>query len=175
MLYTEMFLLHIQAETVPMANISHKTMPRSLWDVSFTHPGSNGAYRNSSHKPVPRMLSTGCFSYTSRLKWCLQKLLPQTSAQYAVYRMFLLHIKAEMVATANISHKPVPSTLSGGCFSYTSRLKWWLQELLSQTSAQYAIYRMFLLHIQAEMMPTANISHKTMPRTLWDVCLTHPG
>ena len=94
-----MFLSHIHAEMVPMANISHKTMPRSLWDVSFTHPGSNGAYRNSSHTPVPRMLSTGCFSYTSRLKWCLQELLQQTCAQYAIYRMFLLHIQAEMVPT----------------------------------------------------------------------------
>ena len=172
MLYTEMFLLHIQAETVPMANISHKTMPRSLWDVSFTHPGSNGAYRNSSHTPVPRMLSTGCFSYTSRLKWCLQELLRQTCAQYAIYRMFLLHIQAEI----NISHEPMPSTLSAGCFSYTSRLKGCLQEHLPQTSAQYATYRMFLLHNQAEMVPTGTPPKKQFPVCyIQDVSLTHPG
>ena len=80
-----------------------------------------------------------------------------------------------MMSTWSYCHKPLPSTLSAECFSYTSRLKWCLQELLPQTSAQYAIYRMFLLHIQAEMVPMANISHKTMPRSLWDVSLTHPG
>ena len=112
----------IQAESLPTANISHKTMPRSLWDVSFTHPGSNGAYRNSSHKPVPRMLSTGCFSYTSRLKWCLQELLRQTCAQYAIYRMFLTN-PGWNGAYRNSSQKPVPSMLYIGCFSYTSRLK----------------------------------------------------
>ena len=162
------------------------------------------------------MLYTGCFSYTSRLKWCLQELHPQTSAQYAIYRMFLLHIRAKMLPMANISHKTMPRILwgvslthpgsygalcgmsslpiqaeimptwssshkrmpsmsSAGCFSYTSRLKWCLQDLHPQTSAQYAIYRMFLLHIQAETVPMTSISHKTMPRTLWDVCLTHPG
>ena len=109
---------------------------RSLQDVSLTHPGWNGPYRNSSHKPVPSMFSMGCFSYTSRLKWCLREHLPQTSAQYAIYRMFLSHIQAEMVPMANISHKTMPRTLSMGCFSYTSRLKWWLQEHLPQTSAQ---------------------------------------
>ena len=123
-----MFLLHIQAQMVPMANISHK--------------------------PMPRTLSMGCFSCTSRLKWCLQELNPQTSAQYAIYKMFLLHIQAEMVPIANISHKPMPTTLSMGCFSSTSRLKWCLQELLPQTSSQNAIYRMFLLHIQTEIVPT---------------------
>ena len=107
------------------------------------------------------MLYTGCFSYTSRLKWCLQELLPKTSAQYAIYRMFLLHIQAEI----NISHKPMPSTLSAGCFSYTSKLKWCLQEHLPQTSAQHAIYRMFLLHIQAEMVPTG-----TSPTNQCPVC-----
>ena len=95
---------------------------RPLQDVSLTHPGWNDAYRISTHKPVPSMLYTGCFSYTSRLKWCLQDLHPQTSAQYAIYRMFLLHIQAQMVPMEN-SHKPMPITISAGCFSYTSRLK----------------------------------------------------
>ena len=119
------------------------------------------------------MLYTGCFSYTSRLKWCLLKLHPQTSAQYLIYKMFLLHIQAEMVPTANISHKTMPRTLSMGCFSYTSWLKWCLQELLPQTSAKYAIYRMFLLHIQAEMVPMTNISHKPRPSTLSAGCFSY--
>ena len=130
---------------------------------------------NISHKPMPSTLSAGCFSYTSRLKWCLQKLLPQTSAQYAVYRMFLLHTKAEMVPTANISTKPCQE-LSMGCFSYTSRLKWCLREHLPQTSVQYAIYRMFLLHIQAEMVPTGTSPTNQCPVCyIQDVSFTHPG
>ena len=172
-----MFLLHIQAEMVPTANISHKTMPRTL--------------------------SMGCFSYTSWLKWCLQEFLPQTSAKYAIYRMFLLHIQAEMVPMTNISHKLMPSTLSAGCFSYTSRLKWcpWrtlthpcppqylldvsltdpgqncaYTELLPQTHAQYALCRMFLLHIQAEMVPKGTPPTNQCPVCyIQDVSLTQPG
>ena len=141
----------------------------------------------------------GCFSYTSRLKWCLQELLPQTSAQYAIYRMFLLHIQAEMMPTANISHKtmprtlygmfllhiqadrnssrkPVPNMLSRGCFYYTSRLKWCLQELFPQTSSQNAFYRMFLLHIQAQMVPTETPPTNQRPVCcIQDVSLTHQG
>ena len=117
------------------------------------------------------MLYTGCFSYTSRLKCCLWQTSP-TKPCPEFYGMFLLHIQTHMVPLEN-SHKPMPTTISTRCFSYTYRLKWCLQELLSQTSAQYAIYRMFLLHIQAEMMPTANISHKTMPRTLYGMFLLH--
>ena len=131
---------------------------------------------NISHKPMPSTLSAGCFSYTSRLKWCLQEHLPQTSAQYAIYRMFLLHIYTEMVPMANISHKPMPSTFSAGCFSYTSSMKWCLQELLPQTRAQYAIYRMFLLHIQAEMVSTGTPPTNQCPVCyIQDVSLAHPG
>ena len=183
-----MFLLQIQAETVPVvprifsvgclpypsrlksclrrAPPTNPCPVRSLQDVSLTHPDWNGAYRNSSHKPVPSMLHTGCFSYTSRLKWCLQDLHPQTSAQYAIYRMFLLHIQAQMVPMDN-SHKPMPITISTGRFSYTSRLKlcihwttlanpcpvcslrtcfsytfmlnWCLQKLLPRTYTQYVL------------------------------------
>ncbi len=143
-----MFLLHIQAEMMPAGSRPTNQCPVcSLWDVSLTHPRWNGAYGNISHKPVPSMLLTGCFTYTSRLKWCLWQTSP---------------------------YKPILSTFPAGCLSYTSRLKWCLQELHPQTSAQYAIYRMFLLHIQAKMLPMANISHKTMPRILWDVSLAHP-
>ena len=78
-----------------------------------------------SHKLMPSTLSAGCFSYTSRLKWCLQE-LPKTSAQYAIYRTFHLHIQAEKVPMDN-SHKPMPTTISTRCFSYTSRLKWCLR------------------------------------------------
>ena len=93
-----------------------------------------------SHKPMPSTLSAGCFSYTSRLKWSLQELLPQTSAQYTIYRMFLSHIQAEMVPMANISHKTMPRTLSMGCFSYTSRLKWCLwTTLTNQCPSQYLL------------------------------------
>ena len=59
--------------------------------------------------------------------------------------MFLLHIKAEMVPTGNVSHKTKPFTL----------------------------YRTFLLHIQAEMVPTLNISHKTMHSTLSAGCFSY--
>ena len=119
------------------------------------------------HKPLPSTLSAECFSYTSRLKWCLQELLP----------------------------KPVPSMLYTGCFSYTSRLKWCLHQTsptkpcpelslwdvplthpgsngaygeLSQTHAHYNIYWMFLLHIQAKTVHTLNYSHKPMPSTIFE-------
>ena len=145
-----MFLLHIQAEMVPVANISHKPMPSTFSAGCFSYTSSmKWCLQELLPQTEPNMLYTGCFSYTSRLKWCPQDLLPQTSAQYAIYKMFLLHIQAEMVPIANISHKPMPTTLSMGCFSSTSRLKWCLQELLPQSSAQYALYRMFLLHVQA--------------------------
>ena len=94
------------------------------------------------------MLYAGCFSYTSRLKWCLQELRAQTNAQYAIYKMFLLHIQAEMVPTANTSHKTICKTL----------------------------YGMFLLHIQAEMVPTGTPPTNQCPVCyLQDVSLTQPG
>ena len=102
-----MFLLHIQAEMVPTGTsptnqrpvcFSHTSMLKwclwrtsptkpcpelSLWDVSLTHPGWNGDYRNISHKPVPSRLYTWCFTYTSRLKWCLWTILTnQCPSQY---------------------------------------------------------------------------------------------
>ena len=105
------------------------------------------------------MLYTGCFSYTSRLKCCLWQTSP-TKPCPEFYGMFLLHIQTHMVPLEN-SHKPMPTTISTRCFSYTSRLKWCLREHLPQTSAQYATYRLFHLHIQAKMVPMANISLQT--------------
>ena len=107
------------------ANPTNPCPVRSLQDVSLTHPGWNGAYRNS-HKPVPSMLYTGRFTYTSRLKWFLREHLQETSSQYAIYSTFHLHIQAEKVSMDN-SHKPMPTTISTRCFSYTSRLKWCLR------------------------------------------------
>ena len=121
----------------------------SLLDVSLTHPGWNDACRISSNKPVPSMFSMGCFSYTSTLKWCLREHLPQTSAQYATYRLFHLHIQAKMVPMANIS---------------------------LQTHTQHVPCRMSLLHIQAKMVPTGTPPTNQCPVCyIQDVSLTHPG
>ena len=169
-----MFLLHIQAEMVPTANISHKTMPITLWDVPLTHPGSNGAYGNSQTHAHHNIYYMFLLHIQAKME-PTRDFLPQTHTQYALYRMFHLHIQAEMVPMANISHKTMPRTLSMGCFSYTSWLKWCLQELLLQTNAKYAIYRMFFLHIQAEMVPTVKISQKTMPSSLSTGCFSYPG
>ena len=70
----------------------------------------------------------------------------------------------------------MPSMLSAGCFFYTSGLKWCLQQLLPQTSAQYVLYGMFLLHIQAEMVTTGTSPTNQCPVCyIQDVSLTHPG
>ena len=145
---------------------------RFLQDVSLTHPGWNGAYGNISHKPVPSMLYTGCFTYTSKLKWCLQEHLPQTSAQYATYRMFLLHIQAEMVPTGtppknqfpvcyiqdvSLTHpgwngaysKHLPQNhaqIPMGCFFYTSRLKWCLWITLTNPCPSQYLLDVSLTH-----------------------------
>ena len=122
--------------------------------------------KENSHKPMPTKISTGCFSYTSRLKWCLKEHLPQPSAQYTIYRMFHLHIQAEMVPMDN-SHKPMPITISTRCFSYTPRLKWFLRGTSShKTPTQYTLYGMLLLHIWAEMVRRWNYSHKPMLTTV---------
>ena len=123
---------------------SHKPMPSTLSVVCFSYTSRLKWCLQEPKKTVPcSMLYTGCFSYTSRLKWCLQKLLPKNSARYAIYKMFLLHIQAEMVPTANISHKAMPRTLS-----------------------------MFLLHIKAQMVPTENF-HKPMPTSISTGCFSY--
>ena len=136
-----MFHLQIPVEKVPMTNISHK--------------------------PRPSMLSAGCFSYTSSMKWCLQVLhkTSPTKPCPEFYGMFLLHIQTHMVPLEN-SHKPMPTTISTRCFSYTSRLKWCLQGLLPQTHTQCTHYGIFLLKIQAEMLSTGNSHYKHMPGIL---------
>ena len=121
------------------------------------------------------MLYTGCFSYTSRLKWCLQEHLPQTSAQHAIYRMFLLHIQAEMVPTGTSPTNQCPVCYIQRCFSYASRLKRCLWQT-SPTKPCPDLYGMFLLHIQAQMVPTGTLPINQFPECyLQDVSLTLPG
>ena len=124
---------------VTTGNFSHKHMPRrSVRDVSLTY-----------HAEMVRTWNYSC--NTCMLKYRLQELLPwthtqhtlygifshtnrshrdlpqQTYAQYTIlYRMFVLHILAEIVPTRISSHKPMPSTFSKGCFPCMFRLKWWL-------------------------------------------------
>ena len=138
---------------------------RSLQYVSLTHPGWNGAYRN-----------------------------PKNSAlQYALFRMFLLHIQAEMVPTETPSKKQCPVcyiqdvslTHPGWNGAYGKHLPQSHAQNslyvslthqgsngaygeLSQTHAHFNIYWMFLLHIQAEIAYTLNYSHKPMPSMLFD-------
>ena len=146
-----------------------------IQDVSLTHPGWNGAYRNSFQKTVPGMLYTRCFSYTSRLKWCLRQTSPT---------------------------KPCPELSL--CFSYTSRLKWCLRrtftnpcplqylldvslthpgrncvytELLPQTHAQHALWQHVSLTFACINGAYRNSSHEPIPRmlSLRDLSLKNPG
>ena len=117
---------------------------RPLQNVSLTHPGWNGAYRISTHKQVPSMLYTGCFSYTSRLKWCLWRTLTnpcpsqylldvsltypgwncayteplsQTHAQYALWEHVSISHSCWIGAYRNPCHELIPSMFSNGSFS----------------------------------------------------------
>ena len=148
---------------VAIGNSFHKPTPGTLLRECFFYIfkakiGLTGTLRCLLLQVVPSMLSMGCFSYTSRLKSCLREATPTNPCP------------------VSYSHKPMPSTLSAICFSYTSRLKWSLQELLPQTSAQYVLYGMFLLHIQTEMVPTGTSPTNQCPVCyLQAVSLTHPG
>ena len=113
-----MFLLHILAEMVPTGTPPTNQCPVcSLWDVSLTNPGWNGAYGNISHKPVPSMLYTGCFSYTSRLKWCLWRTSPtKPCIELSLWDVSLIH-PGWNGAYRNSSHEPIPSMFCNGSFS----------------------------------------------------------
>ena len=120
---------------------------------------------NYSKKHMPSTLSRGCFSYISRLKWCLQELLPQTHAQYALYWMFPLNIHDEMVPTRNSSHKPMPSTLFAECI--LTNPGWNAAYRNSSHKLKPSmLYGMFLLKIQTELLPIGNLFHKPMPGML---------
>ena len=112
------------------------------------------------------------------------ELLPQTYAQHALYGMFLLDICAEMVRTWIYSHntcmlkyclqelltRSSTQYISMVCFSHTSRSS---RDLPQQTYAQNIILcRMFLLHIQAEIVPTRISSHKPVSNTFSKGCFS---
>ena len=140
-----MFLLNIQAEMVPTGtpqNISHKTMPKTLWDVSLTHPGSNGAYGE----------------------------LSQTHAHYSIYWMFLLHIQAEIVPTLNHSRKPMPSMLFENMFLFHIHAELLPTETPATNSYPVCSLMDLSLKIQAEMVPIGNSFHKPMPGTHHRAC-----
>ena len=148
---------------------------RSLQDVSLTHPGWNSAYRISTHQRMPSMHSTGCFSYTSRLKWCQQEHL-QNHAQFSLNRMLLLHIQSQMVPMEN-SHKPMPTKITTKCFSYTSRLK----SCLRGTRSHKPILSTLCTGCFSDTSGLKWCIHGTTPtnpysvRSVQDVSLTHPG
>ena len=143
------------------------------------------------HKPMPSMLSSICFSYTSRLKWCPWKtpptnpcpvcsllkvslthpgwngaydeLLPQNHAQYVLHGMFLLHIQAEIMSTGTSSHKPMSNKRSTGCFSSTSRMKWCLQGTPhTKPCSIHSVWDVSLTH-SGEIMSMETSFHKPMP------------
>ena len=174
---------------VPTGNSSHKCMPITLYGMSVTHSGCNGAYWELSKKSLPNTFSMGCFSYTSEMKCCLQgtpptnqcpvgflwdvslthqgwncaywELLTQMNTHYGLYRMSLVHIQAEIMPMGNSP----------------------------KINALYALCGVFLLHIKDKMVPKGNFCHKPrlkqcllefLPQTqaqytLWDFSLTHPG
>ena len=145
------FLLKVQAEMVP------------IWNF---------------HKQTPGTLPTECFLYISKAKIGLTRNFTANSSHkpFPVCSLWDVSIQVENMPTWSYSHKPMPSMLSAGCFSYTSRLKWCLQDLVQQTSAQYVLYGMFLLHIHAEMVPTGTSPTNQCPVCyLQAVSLTHPG
>ena len=158
-----MFLLHICAEMVLTWNYSHNTcrlkycqqelLPQThtqytLWDVSLTQAVPIGA---SPNKLMPSTFSTGCFSYTSRLKSCLPGSppinlcpvhslrgvslacsgwngvyvkLPQTHAHSALCFSYTARLKS---CRQGITPTNPCSLCSTGCSSYTSRLKRYLR------------------------------------------------
>ena len=202
------------------------------------HPGWNGDYRKLLPQTYAQcalygmflldihaeMVRTWIYSHnTCMLKYCLQELLPQTNTQYIsvvcfshksrshrdlpqqtyaqniiLYRMFLLHIQAEIVPTRISSHNPVSNTVSKACFSSMSRLKGCRRKtptnscplrslcssytsklkscrLLPQTHAQYALPDVSLTHpgwnrADRELLPQTHAQY-----ALPDVSLTHPG
>ena len=122
------------------------------------HPGWNGDYRKLLPQTYAQyalygmflldihaeMVRTWIYSHnTCMLKYCLQELLPQTNTQY----------------------------ISVVCFSHTSRSH---RDLPQQTYAQYMIVCwMFLLYIQAEIVLTGNYAHKPMLSLLYRMFLLH--
>ena len=136
---------------------------------------------------------------TSRLKWWLQETPPtnlcpvrsvwDVSLRYPCWNcadidLLPQHMHAEILPTGTppTNQYPVYYTV---CFSHESRSH---RDLPQQTYAQYIIlYRMFLLHIQAQMVPTVNSPTNPCPPTvisptnpcpvqsLKDISLKHPG
>ena len=150
----------------------------------------------NSHKLMPTSRHFFC---TSRLKSCRQGTNFSHKPMLSVlYRMFLLHIKAQIVPSrellwqtlvqyslrdvsliiqAGIVPRGTTPTntcpvLSLGDVSHTHPgYNGAHRELLPQTHAKYALYWTFPVHIQAEMVPTGNSSHKSIPSTLSMGCL----
>ena len=149
-----MFLIHIQAKIGLKGNFPEN---------------------QAEMMPMPSTLNMGYFCSKSRQKWCLWWTPPTNRSQYALHGMSPLPIQAETMPTWSSSHKPMPSMLSAGCFFYISRLKCCLQDVNPPTNAQYALYRKFLLYIQAEMLPTGISPTKSCPvLSQQDVSLKHP-
>ena len=161
---------------------------RSVWDVSLRYPCWNCADIDLLPQHMhAEILPTGtpptnqypvyytvCFSHESRSH---RDLPQQTYAQYIIlYRMFLLHIQAEIVPTRISFHKPVSNTFSKGCFSSMSRLKWCLLQMVPTSNSHKLMptpLSLFLLYIQAEIVLTGNYSHKPMLSMLCRMFLLH--
>ena len=121
---------------------------------------------------------------TSRLKWWLQETPPtnlcpvrsvcDVSLRYSCWNcadidLLPQHMHAEILPTGTppTNQYPVYSTV---CFSHESRSH---RDLPQQTYAQYIIlYRMFLLHIQAKILPTRISSHKPVSNTFSKGCFS---
>ena len=150
------------------------------------------------------MLYTRCFSYTSRLKWCLRQTSPtkpcpelflshmhaevvptgtppiNPNRECSHYGTFLLKIQAEMVPIGNSFHKPTPGTLPRECFFYISKAKIGLTGTLRWLLLQVvpSMLSMGCLPYPSRLKSCPREATPTNPcpvRSLQDVSLTHPG
>ena len=78
------------------------------------------------------------------------------------------HMQAEILPTGTPPTNQYPIYFMG-CFSHTSSSH---RDLSQQTYAQYILYWMFLLHIQAEIMPTRIFFRKPVPSTFSKGCFS---
>ena len=77
------------------------------------------------------------------------------------------HMQADILPSGTPPTNPYPIYFMG-CFSHTSSSH---RDLPRQTYA-HILYGMFLLHIQAEIMPTRISSHKPVPSTFSKGCFS---
>ena len=130
-----------------------------------------GPIGTSPNKPMPSTwLSAGCFSYISRLKSCLPESPPINQCPVHSLRDVSLPCPSWNGAYAKLPQTHAHSTLS--LFLLHIQAEIVPTGNNSHKPMLSMLYRMFLLHIQAEIVPTRISPHKPVSNTFSKACFS---